>query len=99
VAFDFPRDAAHIRSLVEAAGLEVEVLEQDGIVFTYATAEQALEHLLKSGAGTAFYDALDPERRPALTARFLQLLAVRRAAGATGFAVRHEYVACTARKP
>jgi MoaA/NifB/PqqE/SkfB family radical SAM enzyme/protein-L-isoaspartate O-methyltransferase len=98
VAFDFPRDAAHIRSLVEAADLEVEVLEQDGIVFTYATAEQALEHLLKSGAGTAFYDALDPERRPALTARFLQLLAARRAAGATRFAVRHDYVACIARR-
>jgi hypothetical protein len=99
VAFDFPRDEAHVRSLVEAAGLEVENLRQDSILFTYNSAEQVLEHLLKSGAGTAFYDAIDPVRRPALTRRFLQKLAQRREPGATGFAVRHEYVACVARKP
>jgi SAM-dependent methyltransferase len=99
VAFDFPRDAAHVRELIEAAGLEVESLRQDSILFTYGDAEQVLEHLLKSGAGTAFYDAIDPTRRPALTRRFLQMLAERREPGATGFAVRHEYVACVARKP
>ena len=98
VAFDFPRNAAHVRELIEAAGLEVESLRQDSILFTYGSAEQVLEHLLKSGAGTAFYDAIDPVRRPALTGRFLQMLAQRRAPGATGFAVRHEYVACVARK-
>lgn len=99
VAFDFPRDADHVAALLAAAGLEVAALRQDSLVFTYATAEQALEHLLKSGAGTAFYDALDPVRRPALTARFLERLAARRAPGATAFAVRHDYVACVARKP
>jgi SAM-dependent methyltransferase len=98
VAFDFPRDAAQVRSLVQAAGLAVESLRQDCIVFAYGSAEQVLEHLLKSGAGTAFYDAIDPVRRPELTRRFLQMLAQRREAGATGFAVRHEYVACVARK-
>jgi len=99
VAFDFPRDAAHVRSLVTVAGLAVESLRQDSILFTYDSAEQVLEHLLKSGAGTAFYDAIDPTRRPALTRRFLGMLAQRREADATTFAVRHEYVACVARKP
>jgi len=99
VAFDFPRDAAHVRELITAAGLEVESLQQDSILFTYDSAEQVLEHLLKSGAGTAFYDTIDPVRRPALTHRFLHMLAERREPGATGFAVRHEYVACVARKP
>jgi hypothetical protein len=54
---------------------------------------------LKSGAGTAFYDAIDSVRRPALTARFLEMLTRRRKPATTGFAVRHEYVACVARKP
>jgi len=56
-----------------------------------------LEHLLKSGAGTAFYDAIDPVRRPALTERFLQMLASRHAPG-TDIEVCHEYVACVANR-
>ena len=95
VAFDFPRDAVHVRSLLQAAGFEPQVLREDSIVFRYDSAEAVLEHLLKSGAGTAFYDALDPVRRPALTERFLQMLAHGRQAG-TPFEVRHEYVACVA---
>jgi hypothetical protein len=47
VAFDFPRDAAQVRSLVQAAGLAVESLRQDCIVFAYGSAEQVLEHLLR----------------------------------------------------
>lgn len=98
VAFDFPRDAQHVRTLLTAAGLEVQQVWEDSIVFRYASAEKVLEHLLKSGAGTAFYDAIDPARRAALTASFLERLAQRHATG-TDFEVRHEYLACVASKP
>jgi hypothetical protein len=95
VAFDFPRDADHVRVLLQNAGFEIQALWQDSIVFTYESPEQVLEHLLKSGAGTAFHDAIDPARRPALTERFLQMLALRHAPG-TEIEVRHDYVACVA---
>ena len=98
VAFDFPRDADHVRALLQRAGFEIRALWQDSIVFHYGSAEQVLEHLLKSGAGTAFHDAIDPARRPALTDRFLQRLASRHAPG-TDIEVRHEYVACVASRP
>jgi predicted TPR repeat methyltransferase len=96
VAFDFPRDTDHIRVLLATAGFEPQALWQDRIVFRYGSVEQVLEHLLKSGAGTAFYDAIDPTRRPALTERFLQMLGSRHKPG-RDFEVCHEYVACVAR--
>ncbi len=98
VAFDFPRDLDQVRVLLESVGLEIQTLWEDSIVFRYDSAEKVLEHLLKSGAGTAFYDAIDPARRDALTSRFLQKLAQRHESG-MNFEVRHEYVACMAGKP
>ncbi|MCX6928403.1 MAG: hypothetical protein NT154_35120 [Verrucomicrobia bacterium] len=95
VAFDFPRGTDHVRALVEGANFKVHSLWQDSIVFRYGSPEQVLEHLLKSGAGTAFHDAIDAARRPALTARFLQIMASRHPQG-TDYEVRHEYVACVA---
>jgi MoaA/NifB/PqqE/SkfB family radical SAM enzyme/protein-L-isoaspartate O-methyltransferase len=95
VAFDFPRDTDHVRTLLHAAGFEIQALWQDSIVFPYGSPEQVLEHLLKSGAGTAFHDAIDPARRPALTKRFLQMLTSRHPAG-TDIEVRHDYVASVA---
>lgn len=97
VAFDFPRGAEHIRSEMAAAQLEVEGLWEGAITFRYHTAQDVLDHLLKSGAGTAFYDALDPARRDALTEEFLSLLAARKQ-GRGPFEVVHDYVACVARK-
>lgn len=99
VAFDFPRDAHQVGLLLGAAGLAVDSLREDAIVFNYARPEQALEHLLKSGAGTAFYEALDPSRRDELRARFVQRLADRHPASAEPFVVQHDYVTCIARKP
>lgn len=96
VAFDFPSDAEQVQALATSAGFRVETATQGEIVFRYATAEQVLEHLLKSGAGTAFYDAIDPLRRPALTERFLNELR-RRTDPGVEFTVRHEYVICVAR--
>lgn len=97
MAFDFPRDQHHVHTLLTAAGLEVQRLWEDSIVFRYDSAEKVLEHLLKSGAGTAFYDAIDPARRDTLTARFLQRLTQRQRPG-TDYEVCHEYVACVAGK-
>jgi len=90
VYFDFPNDAAHVRDELARAGLEPVDVREGAVTFQYATAGEVLAHLLKSGAGTAFYDALDPARRPALERQFLQRL--------TNCAVSHDYVACTARR-
>jgi MoaA/NifB/PqqE/SkfB family radical SAM enzyme/SAM-dependent methyltransferase len=97
VAFDFPRDAGHVEVEMAAAGLKVEEVWESAVVFHYDSPEGVLDHLLKSGAGTAFYDAVDPQRREALTGEFLELLAARRS-DATGYEVVHDYVACTAQK-
>jgi len=97
VAFDFPRDVEQVRAQLGAAGL-TEVECWDGaIVFRYDSAKAVLEHLLKSGAGTAFYDAVDPERRDGLAQEFLQALAARRRPG-DEYEVTHDFIACIARR-
>ena len=98
VAFDFPRDLAHIEHEMAVAGLDIEHLWEGAITFRYDTAEGVLEHLLKSGAGTAFHDAIDPARRDALTREFLEIFADRHR-GPNGYEVSHEYVACIAARP
>jgi protein-L-isoaspartate O-methyltransferase len=98
VDFDFPRDAVHARAAVETAGLEAVHLWEGAITFRCASPAAVLEHLLKSGAGTAYYDALDPARRPGLERRFLEELGARHA-GTPDIPVAHDYVACIARRP
>ena len=98
VGFDFPRDVADVQAGLAAAGLDVEEVWEGAVVFHYPSAEGVLEHLLKSGAGTAFYDAIEPERRTALTEDFVGLLA-ERCRCPTDHEVSHEYIACIARKP
>lgn len=98
VAFDFPRDVEHVRSESQSAGLEVEHLWDGQVIFRYDTAEDVLEHLLKSGAGTAFYDAVDPKRRKSLEREFVRTLASRQGSRTT-YEVVHDYVSCIARKP
>ena len=97
LAFDFPRDVEQVRALLGAAGfVEIEPW-QGAAVFSYDSPERVLEHLLKSGAGTAFYDAIDPDRREALTAEFLRALAARHAE-TPQYEVAHDFIACTARR-
>jgi MoaA/NifB/PqqE/SkfB family radical SAM enzyme/SAM-dependent methyltransferase len=98
VAFDFPRDMEHLRSELQTAGFEIERLWDGKVTFRYNTSEEVLDHLLKSGAGTAFHDAVDPHRRTALEQEFLQILNDRRGANTT-HAVVHDYISCVARKP
>jgi len=97
VAFDFPRDAAHVGEELRTAGLELVEVWEGSCTFRYPTAEQVLDHLLKSGAGTVFYDAVDRSRRDELTREFLNLLREQRDSE-DGFVVSHDYVACMARK-
>lgn len=97
VAFDFPRDPRHVREELKIAGLEPVDVWEGQCVFHYPSAEQVLEHLLKSGAGTVFYEAVDPVRRDELTREFLGKLREKRDSE-TGFDVCHDYVACIARK-
>jgi MoaA/NifB/PqqE/SkfB family radical SAM enzyme/protein-L-isoaspartate O-methyltransferase len=95
VAFDFPRDAENAEAELVAGGFAVEELREGVAVFRYDLPEEVLEHLLKSGAGTAFYDAIDPSRREALAREFLRLIAERQR-GSRGYEVAHEYVAAIA---
>jgi len=98
VAFDFPRDACHARTLVEASGLAISNLWEGSIVFRCPGPREVLDHLIHSGAGMAFYEAVVPDRRQALTDEFLRRLA-KRAGGRRVFEVVHEYVSCVAVKP
>ncbi len=97
VAFDFPRDGTHLESLVDEAGLAVVDLWEGSAVFRYGTAGEVLDHLLKSGAGTVFYDAIDRSMRDGLTREFLAILQERNG-GRKTFQVRHDYVACIAQR-
>jgi MoaA/NifB/PqqE/SkfB family radical SAM enzyme/SAM-dependent methyltransferase len=97
VAFDFPRDRDHVEGLLAQTGLTVEHLWEGTVSFPCQTPEQALEHLLKSGAGTAFYEAVVPHRREVLKQTFLEQL-TQRTQGETGVRVDHDYIACIARK-
>jgi SAM-dependent methyltransferase len=96
VAFDFPPDLNHTRRKLLSAGFEIAHLWDGKIVFRYDTPEEVLEHLLKSGAGTAYYDALDPKRRDELQGRFIETLA--RKNPAAGYEVIHDYICCVATK-
>ncbi len=94
VSFDFPEDAEQVRAQLAAAGLEAADLQEGAITFEYPDAERVLEHLLKSGAGTAFHDAIDPARREHLVMRFLERLAEE--CGGEAWRVTHDYVSCIA---
>lgn len=97
VGFDFIRDMNHVRQELALARLEAEDLWEGSVIFRYASPEEVLEHLLKSGAGTAYYDAVDPDRRSSLEEEFLKRLAARkRQKGA--YEVIHDYVECIAKK-
>jgi len=96
VAFDFPADLAHARREVENAGLRIVEAWDGAATFRYPDAKGVLEHLLKSGAGTAYYDALDQARRPALEGEFLRRLSARHPSG--NIPVVHDCVSVIAEK-
>ena len=95
VWFDFPHDGDHVRRALTSAGLEVEHVWEGDVTFYYESPEEVLEHLLKSGAGTAYYNAVDPTRRKAVEEELLGRLGARKRGT---YEVIHEYIACIARK-
>ncbi|MGD0551062.1 MAG: radical SAM protein [Sedimentisphaerales bacterium] len=94
VAFDFPRDINHTRQELLSTGFEISHLWDGKIVFRYDTPEEVLEHLLKSGAGTAYYDAVDPMRRKDLERQFLDTITRKE----KPHEVIHDYICCVATK-
>jgi MoaA/NifB/PqqE/SkfB family radical SAM enzyme/SAM-dependent methyltransferase len=97
VAFDFPRDMDHTVEQLVSAGFKVLDIWDGEVVFPYDTAQQVLEHLLKSGAGTAYYDAVDPQRRNDLERQFVDTIAQRINPGEK-YEVIHDYICCIAEK-
>ena len=95
VWFDFPRDKDHVEYMLRDSGFEVEHLSEGEVTFCYDNPDEVLEHLLKSGAGTAFYNALDPKRRKAMESEFLERLG---ASKRRTYEVVHDYIACIAGK-
>jgi MoaA/NifB/PqqE/SkfB family radical SAM enzyme/SAM-dependent methyltransferase len=96
VAFDFPIGLGDVRGRLRRAGLAPTDLREGRATFTYRSPREVLDHLLKSGAGTVFYDAIDPARRASFERGFLNALR-RRHPRAKRFTVTHDYVACIAR--
>lgn len=97
IDFDFPRDREHLASELAKAGLAHTWIGEGSVSFRYICAEEALEHLLKSGAGTAFYETVALEYREALEKEFIARLKKRNGNSAS-FEVVHDYLACTAVK-
>lgn len=97
VHFDFPENRRQVEAALEENGLVPEELTEGHITFTYTSPGGVLEHLLRSGAGTAFYDAIDPARQSEMEERFKALL-VEKNKPKRNFPVVHDYVLCVAAK-
>jgi len=97
VVFDFPLDREDAACRLRAAGLRVDRIWEGQVVFACDSPDQVLEHLLKSGAGTAYYDAVDPGMREVLGREFVRRLALQNPKGPP-YLVAHDYVACIAAK-
>ncbi|HBL22841.1 MAG TPA: hypothetical protein DDZ40_01840 [Deltaproteobacteria bacterium] len=95
VHFDFPEGPAHLETLLKEAAFIPEDISEGRITFKCGSPEGVLEHLTKSGAGTAFYDALDPGSKEEMERRFKKALAGRVQKGA--YNVVHDYILCVAR--
>ncbi len=96
VHFDFPQGKGHIEHLLEENSFVPEEVREGRCVFRCASPGDVLAHLLKSGAGTAFYDALEPAARQDMERRFKDRLAHRARGGS--YNVTHNYIMCIARK-
>jgi len=97
VGFDFPRNRKHLEELFRSSDLEIYDFMEDQIVFPCRNPQDVLDHLLNSGAGTAYFNAIDPKKREVLTNKFLTCLREGRESG-KGYEVIHEYMSCVAKK-
>jgi len=94
VAFDFPTRERVEREL-ETAGLRCLDLWEGAVTFRYSSPQEVMEHLLKSGAGTAYYNAVKMEYRAEAEKSFLALLQ-KSNAGRPDFTVVHDFIGCIA---
>ncbi|MBN1290953.1 MAG: methyltransferase domain-containing protein, partial [Candidatus Latescibacteria bacterium] len=97
VEFDFPPDMEYVQSQLKSAGLKIDFIGEGSVVFRYGTPEKVLDHLLKSGAGTAFYEAVVPSMRQEQERKFISIFRERNLDKAK-FEVTHDYIICIARK-
>ena len=97
VSFDFPRSRGHIEELLCSSGLEIQNFMENQIVFPCKNPKDVLNHLLNSGAGTAYFNAIDPKKRKDLTNKFLNRL-VEGKGTRRGYEVIHEYMSCVVEK-
>lgn len=98
VNFDFPRNREHLEELFRSTNLELHDFREGQIVFPCRTPPDVLDHLLNSGAGTAYFNAIDPEKRDLLTDKFLACLRERKEKIGEGYEVIHEYLSCIVKK-
>jgi len=98
VFFEFPESPSDLEGMLSAAGFEAIEIEEGSLDFAFDFGREALEHLMLSGAGTAYYDAVDPAKREELKKRFVQIAGSRRGADGRCHVV-HEYLSCVARRP
>ena len=97
VEFDFPPDIAHVSDKLVSAQFEIEHLVDGKVVFSYDSPDDVRDHLLKSGAGTVYYEALAPGKRKYFEAEFIKNLTERHKTFKK-FEVVHDYISCVARK-
>lgn len=95
VHFDFPQDKEHVERVLKENSFIPERIAGGRLVFRCQSPDDVLAHLLRSGAGTAFYDALEPDSRQHMEERFKNEL-TRRARNGT-YDVVHDYMTCIAR--
>jgi len=97
VALDFPRDGRDLQAHLRAAGLATAALREESCTFPCADAQGALEHLLMSGAGTVYYDAVRVSERRRLTGDFVERLEAACHGGPAD--VVHDYCTAVAVRP
>jgi len=97
VQFGFPLDLDHLKREILKYDFTIDHLSDHTITFTYENGEQVLEHLLKSGAGTAFHDAINIEFRKTLEQEFITMITLRNK-NKKNIRVTHDYIVCVASK-
>ncbi|MFA4986864.1 MAG: radical SAM protein [Candidatus Brocadiia bacterium] len=96
VDFDFPASGEYASLLLSEAGFNEVNCWEGSVDFDCDSPEEAIEHLLKSGAGTVYYEAVAKPDRDRLSVEFIKELRRRYPGG--GIKVTHDFVSCIAKR-